>query len=141
MQALTEAGLLIAHDTAAEEPTRAADLAALVESVVRDFADQGLDAMVTGPEQASGTLPLRCRKLALTRAISNLVETALRYGRRARLAVERQGGSASVTVYDDGPGLPEGMLERVFEPCFWRGLRAAVHLPLGRPPSPGMLDN
>jgi signal transduction histidine kinase len=117
MQALTEAGLLLARDTAADEPTRAVDLTALVESVVGDFADQGLDATLAGPEQAA-PLPLRCRKLALTRAIRNVVENALRYGGRARLAVERQGGSASVTVDDDGPGLPEAMLEQVFEPFF-----------------------
>ena len=86
--------------------------------MVGDFADQGLDVTLTGPEQASGPLPLRCRKLALTRAIRNLVDNALRYGSRARLSVEQQGGSASVTVDDDGPGLPEAMLERVFEPFF-----------------------
>jgi signal transduction histidine kinase len=117
MQALTEAGLLLARDTAAEEPTRAVDLTALVESVVGDFADQGLNATLAGSEQAA-PLPLRCRKLALTRAVRNLVENALRYGGRARLRVERQGGSATVTVDDDGPGLPEAMLERVFEPFF-----------------------
>jgi signal transduction histidine kinase len=116
MQALTEAGLLLARDTATEEPTRAVDLVALVESVVADFADQGRDAaMATTDAQP---LKLRCRKLALTRAIRNLVENALRYGGSARLTVGQEAGIASVTVEDDGPGLPEAMLERVFEPFF-----------------------
>ncbi len=118
MQALTEAGLLLARDTAGEEPTRAVDLVALVESVVGDFADQGKDVALAAAPPGAARPTLRCRKLALTRAIRNLVDNALRYGGRARLAVARAAGGLTVTVDDAGPGLPEAMLERVFEPFF-----------------------
>jgi signal transduction histidine kinase len=114
MQALTEAGLLLARDTAAEEPTRAVDLVALVDSVAGDFLDQGRDVRLT----PAPPLPYRCRKLAMTRAIRNLVENALRYGAVAAISVAAAPEAVTIIIDDDGPGLPEPMLERVFEPFF-----------------------
>ena len=114
MQALTEAGLLLARGTAAEEPTRPVDLAALVESVAGDFVDQGREVTVA----PAPPLPYRCRKLAMTRAIRNLVENALRYGTVAEIAMAAAPEAVTITIDDNGPGLPEAMLERVFEPFF-----------------------
>lgn len=57
----------------------------------------------------------------LVRAVRNLLENAERHGGGARrLRVARQGDTVVFEVEDDGPGLPEGQQERVFEP-FYRG--------------------
>jgi signal transduction histidine kinase len=114
MQALTEAGLLLARDTAAEEPSRSIDLVALVESVVADLADQGHDARL----QPGPAANLRCRKLALTRAIRNVVENAVRYGGNAVVRLASVPGRIDIHVEDDGPGLPDAALQQVFEPFF-----------------------
>lgn len=114
MQALTEAGLLLARDTATEEPTRTVDLVALVESIAADFLDQGQSVQVA----PAPPLPYRCRKLAMIRAVRNLVENALRYGGTAEIHIEETAGSVTMTIDDQGPGLPAAMLERVFEPFF-----------------------
>ena len=112
MQAMAEAGLAFAKGDADSEPTHLTDLAALVESVVEDLAEQGLDVvMEEGVERA--VLP--CRKGALRRALTNLVQNATRYG-GARVRVTRSGGDVCVTVDDDGPGIPPADLDRVFEP-------------------------
>jgi len=116
MEALTEAGLMLARDTATEEPTRTVDLVALVESIAADFLDQGRSVQVA----PAPPLPYRCRKLAMTRAVRNLVENALRYGETAEIDIRETPGSVTVTIDDRGPGLPEALLERVFEP-FFRG--------------------
>lgn len=114
MQALTEAGLLLARDTAADEPSRSVDLAALVESVVGDFVDQGHHVeLESGP-----ALTLRCRKLGLTRAIRNLVENAVRYGGRAFIRIAPSPRDIRIVIDDTGPGLPEALLEQAFEPFF-----------------------
>ncbi|MEZ5865418.1 MAG: ATP-binding protein [Geminicoccaceae bacterium] len=117
MQALTEAGLLLARGTAAEEPTAAVDLGALVESLVADQADLGADVTVEPP--AGRRIVLRCRPLALKRALRNLVEGAVRW-RRCALALAGDGRRITLTIDDDGPGLPGDLLERVFDP-FVRG--------------------
>lgn len=60
------------------------------------------------------------RPVALTRAIGNLVDNALRYGGSAVVCLGRDGSEAVITVEDQGPGIPPERLEAVFEP-FVRG--------------------
>ena len=67
-------------------------------------------------------MPRRGNRALLARAFVNLIDNAIRYGReggRVAVQLQREGEGAVVTVEDDGPGLPEGMEDRVFE-RFWR---------------------
>jgi len=112
MQRMTEETLAFLREEASTEPTRAVDLSALVSSLADDLADLGQDVTAAdGPP-----LVCRCRTAALKRALTNLVTNAVRYGRRARIEVAREGGDAVVTIDDDGPGIPPEDFERVFEP-------------------------
>jgi signal transduction histidine kinase len=59
---------------------------------------------------------------ALRRALANLVDNALRHapdGSRITLSAEPGGRGTSIAVADDGPGLAQADLEKVFE-RFWR---------------------
>ena len=49
-------------------------------------------------------------------ALRNLLENAAAYGARAVVHVERDDEEIRVVVEDEGPGIPEADLERVFEP-------------------------
>jgi signal transduction histidine kinase len=52
----------------------------------------------------------------LRRVLANLVENAIRHACSAVvLAAHTDGGRAVLTVVDDGPGIPAGERERVFE--------------------------
>ena len=56
--------------------------------------------------------------VALSRAVSNLVDNALRYGgerSRVRLSAAPSGGGVAIDVEDDGPGVPVAERERVFD--------------------------
>ncbi|WPY95580.1 ATP-binding protein [Limimaricola variabilis] len=70
--------------------------------------------------EGKGPLQVRGRRVALSRAIGNLVDNALRYGDTARVTLARGQGMARITVEDDGPGIPEDRLSEMFEP-FVRG--------------------
>ncbi|WP_264985336.1 ATP-binding protein, partial [Klebsiella variicola] len=59
---------------------------------------------------------LMLRPLAMHRLFSNLVDNAVMYAYRVRVRVERGGGTITVMVSDDGPGLAEDQLEAVFDP-------------------------
>lgn len=52
--------------------------------------------------------------VALRRAVDN----AMNYGERARLRLRELEGQCILDVDDDGPGIPEALQERVFEPFF-----------------------
>jgi signal transduction histidine kinase len=112
MQHMIEATLAFAREEAAAEDTRTVDLAALVESVAADFADLGQEVVFSGPER----LAYACRPIGLKRAVRNLIENALVYGERARVALEPGALAVRIVIEDDGPGIPEADFERVFAP-------------------------
>ncbi|QTL01744.1 two-component sensor histidine kinase [Aquabacter sp. L1I39] len=58
------------------------------------------------------------RPLSLKRAVRNLVVNAATHGRGARLKVWSDGENAHLLVQDEGPGIPEALLDRAFEPFF-----------------------
>ncbi len=112
MQRMTEATLAFAREEAMPEETRPVDLAALVQSLCEDLAETGMEVVF----RAADKTPYACRPLSLKRAIRNLIENAAAYGKRARVALEPAGAAVRIVVDDDGPGLPEEAMERVFTP-------------------------
>lgn len=61
---------------------------------------------------------VEARPLALKRALRNLVDNAAMHGGGATIRLIARGPQAIVEIDDDGPGIPEALLERVFEPFF-----------------------
>jgi signal transduction histidine kinase len=112
MQTMTEAVLSAARSDRTGETARPVDLTALVESLADDMKETGSD-VVFAPSDAVRCV---CRTNEVRRAVRNLIDNALRYGARARVAVAKEREFALVSVEDDGPGIPSGDIERVFEP-------------------------
>jgi signal transduction histidine kinase len=55
----------------------------------------------------------------LRRALRNLLENARRYGgSEVEVSITSNAGHAVVQICDRGPGVPETMRERIFEPFF-----------------------
>ena len=63
-------------------------------------------------------LPIAVGPLALKRALRNLIINAATHGRGAKVGLGREGDYAVITIRDEGPGIPEEMIDRVFEPFF-----------------------
>ncbi len=114
MEEMIAATLAFARDDNANEPRKTLDLANLVQSICDDASDVGGDVTYTGNQKAA----FSGRPLALRRALTNLVDNAVKYGQRARVKVDTSSKDIIITVDDDGPGIPEPELERVFEPFF-----------------------
>lgn len=112
LRALTEATLAFSREQAAGEPTRSVDLAALVGSLCDDLVELGFNvSCVEAPK-----IGYRCRPDGLKRALRNLVENAVRYGQCARVSLSSGPEAVEIVIEDDGPGIPEAEMERVFEP-------------------------
>lgn len=112
MQRITEATLAFARDDAASEAVRSVDLQALVESLVDDQSALGKDVIFRGNQR----LPYSCRPTALKRAIGNLLENAVRYGKCARVTLDDTAAGPLIVIDDDGPGIPDDRLDEVFKP-------------------------
>ena len=110
---ICEETLAFARAETSTEPSRTVEARALVEDVAETFLASGSLVEILRVERVA----LTCRPVALKRALRNLVENAVRYGRGAALSVVRQDEGAVVfTVDDEGPGLPPERLEEAFEP-------------------------
>jgi signal transduction histidine kinase len=100
------------------EPVLAIDLGSLLDSIVLDYADAGAAVGCLRVEGgAAGSI--RTRPKALRRIVSNLIDNALKYGDNPQVVLDcRDGSGAVVRVLDDGPGIPQDMLEAVFQPFY-----------------------
>jgi signal transduction histidine kinase len=97
---------------------RSLDLAALAGEVAAVHRPLLEHAGVTITVRASDPLPVLGDSAALRGAVSNLLENAGRHaasGGSVELEALRDGRMAVVRVLDRGPGIPQGMEERVFE--------------------------
>jgi signal transduction histidine kinase len=112
MQYITETTLSFARDETVSEEPRTIDLASLLDAVADDLMAAGQHIAVTEHDH----LQYRCRPALLRRALSNLMSNATKYGKRARVALRLTAEHARITIDDEGPGLPQEQLEKVFEP-------------------------
>ncbi len=88
------------------------DLALLLDVVIEERRELGDVAEMTDTEPVI----VSCRVNAIQRCLSNLVENACKYGGEAHATVFREGDEAVINIDDNGPGIPEEELERMFQP-------------------------
>lgn len=88
------------------------DLGALVNSLCDDLEEVGHDITC----DAGPRLILECKRVAIKRALSNILDNALKYGGRARVVAFQRKRTLVVRVDDDGPGIPETDVELALKP-------------------------
>ena len=106
--------LAFARDEVHAEPRRKVDIAALLESIVDDMADAGMLVTMT----PAAPVIHDCQPGALKRALTNLLDNAVKYGSRARAAITSANNGVEITIDDDGPGIPEAELAKVIQPFY-----------------------
>jgi signal transduction histidine kinase len=121
LMALVDNVLLFSRSGAVElEPTlRAVSVSALLSETadaVRLAVEDAGQTIVLAP--APQAMVMGDRRL-VRQALVNLVDNALKYGapgQRITLGAEQDGTTVRLSVEDEGPGVPEGARDRIFEP-------------------------
>jgi signal transduction histidine kinase len=116
MEAMIAATLAFVRDTATEPKRDKLELSSLLESVTDDMAETGARVTVEKAER----VVISADSLALRRLFANLMENAVKFGGAARATLTVKDDAAIVEIEDDGPGVPEIELERVFAPFYRR---------------------
>ena len=117
LESMVAATLAFGRDDAAAEALAAIDLAELLRTISEEVSDARPDCAEHVCYKGPDHQVVRARPVAIKRALSNLIQNALNYGGAARIALNPpKDGVLAVVVDDDGPGIPPGELERVFEP-------------------------
>ena len=112
MQRMAEDTLAFIREDMHREETQTVDLHALLDSVATDLVELGHEIAVAD----SGRVLVACRTVSLRRALRNLLENGAAHGAQATARIDRDGSGVRVAIEDEGPGIPEDDLERVFEP-------------------------
>ena len=93
-----------------EEKIERIDFWSLVEAVIDGFDDASFD----DDETRSRGLICIARPVALRRCVTNLVQNAVTYGKKAHLSLRQSEKIITLTIRDEGPGIPQAQLDAVF---------------------------
>jgi signal transduction histidine kinase len=114
MEAMVGATLDFLRGQESGELAQPVDVTALLESLQADVAELGGAVRIEGAARA----PYPGRPQALKRCLANLLENAVKYGTSARVIVDDDDDRLEIRIQDEGPGLPQAELEKVFEPFY-----------------------
>ncbi len=115
-QLLDDTLLFARQDAGRGDSARSIDIRRELETLVALRLEMGQVVTLT-PEAAGQAW---ASPLALRRMIDNLVDNAARYGGAVTVDARPLGRRVEITVLDDGPGLPDAVLETITAP-FERG--------------------
>ena len=112
MDRLVEDALLVAVHANPLKAREAVELFALVADEVEVARMTG--GQVTLNREHAGPFFVAGDRAALSRALSNIIGNALRYGNVAHVTMRSQAGTAEIIVDDEGQGIPPSQREAVF---------------------------
>ena len=111
MQEMVDSTLSFARGITSSEDYETVEMGAFLGQLRAD--------MLNGFSLKEGeTIHLRLRSQSVRRALRNLIDNAERYGGMVDVSYGREDDHAIIRVADNGPGIPDGELEQVFEPYF-----------------------
>ncbi len=112
MQQMLQEGLEFARSRDASEPMQRLDLDSLLASLCADASESGQPVHYGEHCHAE----VMARPIALRRAITNLIDNAVKYGGNADVSITCDAHDCHIRISDNGPGIPRDMLETVFIP-------------------------
>jgi signal transduction histidine kinase len=128
LRAMVRETLDFVRGDALQEKTRTVSVNGLLDDLARRYQtlEQPVSWGVIEP------IDCHCRPLALKRAITNLIDNALKHAGDAQVSVWlEEGGLIRLEILDHGPGIEPSWLTQVFEPFVQLGRGGAGGVGLG----------
>lgn len=114
MEAMISAVLSFAREDADTEVSETIDLVSTLQTICDNTAELGHRVELI----ADGHVPYNCRPISIRRCFTNLIENAVKYGKRARIILSTEPAGVVIRIKDDGPGIPEHLQDKVFGAFF-----------------------
>lgn len=112
METLVQGILDFMRDQSGHGELQAMDINDLLETLQIDGEESGATVTLDGRASRS----FYCQPVSMRRLITNLVDNAVKYGGRADITVMDSADELRIVIADNGRGIPESDLGRVFEP-------------------------
>lgn len=116
MRSMLESVLSFLRNDRKLEAMTLVDIASTLQLVTDQFGDIGRKVSYDGPAHAMATV----RPDDLLRAVTNLVENAVKFGAEATIRLRTSPDQFTIDVEDDGPGISDAQKKNMLEP-FVRG--------------------
>lgn len=116
MESMISQTLTFAREEHTTEEKKKLDLCSFIELICDEMQDVGYDVNF---ETSEKHIPFYARPMGLKRALSNLINNAIKYGNRADVQIKiKSKKTIVITIEDQGPGIPEKELKNVLQPFY-----------------------
>ena len=88
------------------------DLSYLINEVVEKYNNENISKIIPTEVYFTG------RKNLIKRCINNLLDNALKYGKKVNIDLSKKNTNIFIKIEDDGPGIPKNEYENVFKPFY-----------------------
>ncbi len=112
MEEMIDQTLAYLQGDRSSEAFRPVDLTALLATLADSAEDAGHKVVL----EAAPKIAISARPLALKRAISNVIQNAVKYADGAQLSLKDCGRMVEISIADNGPGIASDRLADAFEP-------------------------
>lgn len=116
MTEMVKATLLFARGDENTDESREIHLPSLLESICNNYTDAGRDISYEESGKFKRVNNFFCSSMDIHRILQNLIDNAFQYGTKVRVRLEETNEQISISVCDNGPGIPEEKLDEVFAP-------------------------
>ncbi|GAB3518060.1 ATP-binding protein [Photobacterium alginatilyticum] len=114
LEMMVKGALQTVKDTDLHENLTQVDLSEMLRSIAERHNTKKIKVHIPNTKIA----PMTGKPLALKRCLSNLIDNGVKYGHEVSLIVSDESDALVLIIKDKGDGIPEEMLETVFEPYF-----------------------
>ncbi|MBE1274559.1 ATP-binding protein [Enterovibrio baiacu] len=114
LEIMVKGALQTVKDTDIHENVTNIDVLNILNSVAEVHNQQRQRVFIRGAQD----LPFSCKPLAFKRCLTNLIDNSVKYGDEVTVYVQDSEKSLDITLIDNGPGIPEELLKKVFDPYF-----------------------
>ena len=94
------------------EKTETFDLSELLETIVQKYEKNEITTDIPKRVYLDG------RKNLIQRCINNLIDNSIKYSEKILISLKKTANNITITIDDDGPGIPENERENVFKPFY-----------------------
>lgn len=114
LEMMVKGALQTVKETDIHENNAIIDVKAMLRSIAETYNQQTNRVYIPN----DFIKPIVGKPLAIKRLLSNLIDNGVKYGHRVVVVPNEVAQGLSLSIIDEGPGIPQEKLEQVFEPYF-----------------------